>query len=92
MDPKHWTDPEVFRPERFLADNGEHNARHPAFVPFGVGRRVCLGEKLALADLFFTVARLLQGTRGKEIALPGSVNLFGDDAIRPSFIRTSTRS
>ena len=80
-DPKHWDKPEEFQPERFLDQNGKHNSRVPAFVAFGIGRRACLGEKLAVADLVLVTCRLLQATRGYEIALPGgpgSVSLDGD--------------
>ena len=80
-DPRHWDKPEEFRPERFLDKNGKHNSRVPAFVAFGIGRRACLGEKLAFTDLVLITCRLLQATRGYEIALPdgpGSVSLHGD--------------
>ena len=78
-DPRHWGKPEEFRPERFLDKKGKHNSRVPAFV--WIGRRACLGEKLAVADLVFITCRLLQATRGYTIALPGgpgSVCLDGD--------------
>ncbi len=78
-DIKYWDKPEIFNPTRFLSSNGEFNAsKHKAFVPFGIGRRVCLGEKLALADLFLITVRLLQATSGYTIALPdgnGSADL-----------------
>jgi methyl farnesoate epoxidase / farnesoate epoxidase len=37
MDPDHWKDPEVFRPERFL--NGAQDAivKDDWFIPFGLG-------------------------------------------------------
>ena len=80
-DPRQWDKPEEFRPERFLDENGKHNSRVPSFVAFGIGRRACLGEKLAVTDLVLITCRLLQATRGYEIALPGgpgSVSLAGD--------------
>ena len=76
--PDVFEDPESFKPERFLQSNGKFiSTRHPGFIPFGMGRRVCLGEKLALADLFLIVVNLLQLTAGYEFALPdgpGSAN------------------
>ncbi|XP_040567235.1 cytochrome P450 18a1 [Lepeophtheirus salmonis] len=55
MNPKNWENPEEFRPERFINKEGvlfkpEH------FMPFGVGQRKCLGDRLAEQEffLFFT--------------------------------------
>lgn len=59
-DPKHWENPSEFDPERFLDKNG--NVVNPAsmsYLPFSAGRRVCLGELLAKAELFLFVAQLL---------------------------------
>ena len=63
-DPDVWGDPERFRPERFLDDDGhlvpaDHISRKN-LIPFGAGTRVCVGESLALARLFIWIARLLQ--------------------------------
>ena len=78
-DPEVFDSPETFKPERFLDSNGNYlSTRHPGFVPFGMGRRVCPGEKLALADLFLIITNLLQSTSGYEFILPdgpGSVKL-----------------
>ena len=81
-DPKVFPDPESFKPSRFLEPNGKYVSSRPnGFIPFGMGRRVCLGEKLALADLFLIVVNLLQETSGYELALPdgpGSADLTAD--------------
>jgi 26-hydroxylase len=58
MDPALWKDPEVFNPERFL--NAEGQVVKPEyFIPFGVGRRMCLGDALARAELFLFFSSLL---------------------------------
>uniref|UniRef100_A0A182NGX5 Cytochrome P450 n=1 Tax=Anopheles dirus TaxID=7168 RepID=A0A182NGX5_9DIPT len=56
MDPEYWIDPAVFRPERFLSPDGDRVVQHDLFIPFGSGRRRCLGEALAkpAVFLFFT--------------------------------------
>ena len=81
-DPNVFPDPEAFKPERFLEPNGKYVSSRPnGFIPFGMGRRVCLGEKLALADLFLIVVNLLQRTSGYEFALPdgpGTANFTPD--------------
>ena len=48
----YYHDPNKFKPERFLQSNGSYvSSRLNGFIPFGMERPVCLGEKLALARL-----------------------------------------
>lgn len=51
MDPNLWDKPEEFNPSRFVDSEGK--VRKPEyFIPFGVGRRMCLGDILAKMELF----------------------------------------
>lgn len=55
MDPKLWDLPEEFNPRRFIDVEGK--IKKPAFfMPFGVGRRMCLGDVLARMELFLFFA------------------------------------
>lgn len=54
-----WGDPEVFRPDRFLAENGSIAVKKE-FIPFGIGKRNCLGEGLATMELFIFISTLVQ--------------------------------
>uniref|UniRef100_A0A3B5LN26 Cytochrome P450 family 2 subfamily U member 1 n=1 Tax=Xiphophorus couchianus TaxID=32473 RepID=A0A3B5LN26_9TELE len=58
-DPSVWDDPDAFNPTRFLDGEGKL-LRRESFIPFGIGRRVCMGEQLAKMELFLTVSGLLQ--------------------------------
>ncbi|XP_020484540.2 cytochrome P450 2U1 isoform X1 [Labrus bergylta] len=58
-DPTVWDDPDTFNPDRFLDDDG-NLLRREYFIPFGIGRRVCMGEQLAKMEMFLTVTSLLQ--------------------------------
>ena len=66
---KYWKNGQEFKPERFLEDGKYITTRPKAFIPFGVGRRVCLGEKLALNDLFLALVRFVQSTSDYDIIL-----------------------
>nr|UOF76412.1 cytochrome P450 CYP18 [Xylotrechus quadripes] len=66
MDPNLWEDPEKFNPTRFINAEGKV-AKPEYFLPFGVGRRMCLGEILARMELFLFFSSLLHTF---EIAVP----------------------
>lgn len=54
-----WSDPSVFRPERFAP--GQEAVRHRfAYLPFGAGPRVCIGQHLALLEMRLALATLAQ--------------------------------
>ncbi|XP_049520662.1 cytochrome P450 18a1 [Dermacentor silvarum] len=57
MDPDLWEDPEEFRPERFLV-NGQVQ-KPDYFMPFSVGRRMCLGNHLTQSEVFLFLSNLL---------------------------------
>lgn len=75
MNPIMWDEPEKFKPERFLREDGTFNqGKITGFMPFGMGRRACLGEKLARADLFLLLAGFLQKIKFKLPAGPGTAD------------------
>lgn len=55
---KVWGDPEVFRPERFLGENGQKMKEY--VIPFQQGKRQCLGEPLARDIIFIFVTKMFQ--------------------------------
>ncbi|KAK1554271.1 hypothetical protein Q3G72_009962 [Acer saccharum] len=62
-DPRVWTNPSAFQPERFLTSHAHVDVRGQQFelIPFGSGRRSCPGASFALQVLHLTLARLLHG-------------------------------
>ncbi|GAB4845227.1 hypothetical protein Ancab_040123 [Ancistrocladus abbreviatus] len=56
-----WTDPDEFRPERFLTTHKNIDVRGQNFelIPFGSGRRICPGISFALHFIPLTLANLL---------------------------------
>ncbi|XKL66993.1 hypothetical protein PGB90_010413 [Kerria lacca] len=59
MDENHWKDPFVFRPERFIDEYGKI-IQDNYFMPFGIGRRKCIGEILARNSMFLFISIILQ--------------------------------
>ncbi|XP_072047385.1 cytochrome P450 2U1-like [Amphiura filiformis] len=57
-DPEIWPDPYRFDPTRHLNTKGEV-IKSPYLVPFGAGRRVCMGESLAKMELFLYFSSLM---------------------------------
>jgi len=58
---KYWPDPETFKPERFehLTKEQESTMRS-ILMPFSFGPRMCIGNKLATAEMRLVLASLLQ--------------------------------
>nr|GEU40195.1 putative cytochrome P450 [Tanacetum cinerariifolium] len=58
-DPKNWTNPLEFKPERFLNTNWDYNGSNFKYLPFGSRRRICPGIPLGEKMLMYIVASLL---------------------------------
>ncbi|XP_071505781.1 cytochrome P450 2C16-like [Diadema antillarum] len=59
FDPETWSDPLSFKPERFLNGQGEFQPREE-LISFSIGKRNCLGERLARMELFLFFTNILQ--------------------------------
>ncbi|KAG5243258.1 cytochrome P450 [Salix suchowensis] len=57
--PKDTQDPMAFKLERFLGSNIEYRGQNFEFIPFGSGRRICVGMSLAHRVLHLGLASLL---------------------------------
>ncbi|KAK3759060.1 hypothetical protein RRG08_022049 [Elysia crispata] len=62
-DAKPWGDPDNFRPERFLDADGNPMKDPKEFIPFGLGKRFCLGDALAKMELFLCLSAMFQRFR-----------------------------
>ncbi|KAG7634247.1 Cytochrome P450 superfamily [Arabidopsis suecica] len=58
-DPKCWTNPEEFIPERFSNTSINYKGQHFELLPFGAGRRSCPGMSLGITILELGLLNLL---------------------------------
>jgi cytochrome P450 len=62
--PKYWDDPDAFKPGRWLDVSQEQTERQQgAFLPFSIGSRRCIGERLAEMEVHLVVAALVRAFR-----------------------------
>ncbi|XP_010476295.1 PREDICTED: cytochrome P450 71B2-like isoform X1 [Camelina sativa] len=74
-DPKRWTDPEDFIPERFENSSVDFRGQHFDLLPFGSGRRICPAMSMAIATVELGLMNLLyyfdwsmpDGMKGEDI-------------------------
>ena len=58
-DPQNFDEPHEFKPERFINAKGEFSINTKAWLPFGSGKRECLGKSLAKEELFLFTSALV---------------------------------
>jgi cytochrome P450 len=81
-DPRWFTEPQTFDPERFAPGRIEAIPQF-AYFPFGGGPRVCIGNTFAMAEMTLVVATILQELR---VTLPPGhkpVELVPRMSLRP---------
>ncbi len=86
---QHWSEPNRFRPERFLADQAseaEKQWARDAFLPFGLGPRKCPGAAFALQEALLVLAELvsryeLLSEPGQEPELVGNLTLRSRNGV-----------
>jgi cytochrome P450 len=61
-DARYFPDPERFRPERWL-DGSTAKLTKYAYIPFGGGPRICIGERFAMMEGVLVLATILRRAR-----------------------------
>lgn len=81
-DERWWADADVFRPGRWLRegvfDHKEPGQPRGAYLPFGAGPRMCIGEQFAWVE---TVAVLAELGRSWRLHLPGMRPIPGPSSM-----------
>ena len=62
MNPRVWETPERFDPDRFTPEREATRAKS-AWLPFGVGPRVCIGSHFALMEGPIVLSTLMRNAR-----------------------------
>lgn len=84
-DPRWWSDPEEFLPQRWLDGEGRYDESAPghprgAFLPFGAGPHVCIGASFAWVEAVLALAVLAPHWQprlapGADVVMRASVTL-----------------
>lgn len=59
LDPQNFEDPLLLNPDRFLDSSGQI-VKPKEYMPFGIGRRICLGEPVAKMEIFLFLTAMLK--------------------------------
>ena len=85
-DPRWFEQPLAFRPERFLTDVDEPKIEWPryAYLPFGGGPRICVGNHFALLELLTVLSVLLRQTRF-DLVEGAAFDVLPSVTLRPKY-------
>ena len=86
-DPEHFKNPHSFNPDRFLDAQGKF-VNDEQVAPFGIGKRICLGQTLAEKEFYIFFAGIMQQfelNQDKTTTLP-SYDM--DDTFPKGLLRT----
>jgi cytochrome P450 len=87
-----WSNPDVFDPDRFSPERA-HEIKEGAYMPFGLGPRVCVGAAFATTEATLILARILRQF-DLEALCPEAVRPVARLTTRPAeeiMIRVSPR-
>jgi len=101
QDPRYWSCPDEFRPERWLDENGGpcYPASHKyAYLPFSAGPRNCIGQQFATTETKLIMAPIIRAfvfqlapsLRDKEFKFTTYITLKAKPAVKVCIRSRST--
>ncbi|KAF8504872.1 cytochrome P450-like protein [Russula emetica] len=99
-DPEMYPDPEEFKPERFLNEDGSVRDDPTLALAFGAGKRICPGRHIVDATLFIVVSSVLSAfnvtkakdENGNEIPVKAEVTVLSGIVVHPKKFACSIAS
>ena len=90
--PQYWKDPDNFDPERFSPENATKRTKY-SYLPFGAGRRSCIGGALSLVENTLALTQLLRRFRPEYLGetpagISATVTLTPERGTLPFRIRS----
>lgn len=77
--PDYWENPEEFRPERFASPPHQYT-----FIPFGLGPRICMGERLAYLEMRVFILTAVQKFRFALCEKSEGIKINPQVSLRPN--------
>ena len=77
-----WDDPAAFVPDRFLGEARKAIPRF-AYLPFGAGPRVCIGQSFSLQEAVIVLAHIVRSVRLRVPADHPAVTPLHRVTLRP---------
>lgn len=72
--PKFWSEPEEFRPERWMGGAAKKQVKY-SYIPFGAGKRSCIGGAMSQVENTLALALLLRRFRPEYVGPdPAGIN------------------
>lgn len=83
-DPKIFSEPLEFRPERFEDNETTYDKKNPfSYVPFSAGSRNCIGQKFAILEMKSMIAKIIENYELKLAEGQGDVTLTLELVLKP---------
>jgi cytochrome P450 len=86
-DPDYFKNPHKFDPDRFLDSDGKF-VTDERVTPFGVGKRICLGQTLAEKEFYIFFAGIMQQFEVRRDTSADLPSYDADDSFPKGILRT----